>query len=182
VDYISIDGLGGIEIPELRAIGRELCPFSSGASLYVGAEHNDYQFQCVNCRPTYLTNFSAPKLRTVEGRIAFDSSPELVSISFPVLKWAKEIMINNTAAMKLDKGISMPTLRHVENVHIVDIGSYCNFFESLYCRGGVVSHYSCGKAGNASEVWNERQFKTWPLFPPSCAEKGVLGPSPERNI
>jgi hypothetical protein len=43
----------------------------------------------------------------VERRIAFDSSPELVNISFPVLRPAKEIMINNTAAVKLDKGISM---------------------------------------------------------------------------
>jgi hypothetical protein len=117
-------------------------------------------------------------LRIVEGRIAFDSSPELVNISFLVLRWTKEIMINNTAAMKLDKEISIPSLRNVENVHIVGIGSHCNFFESLYCRGGVVGHYSCGKAGNASEVWNERQFKTWPLFSPPCAGKGVLDLSP----
>jgi hypothetical protein len=110
----------------------------------------------------------------VEGRIAFDSSPELVNISVPVLRSAKEIMINSTAAMKLDKGISMPSLRHVENVQIVGIELHCDSFGSLYCRGGVVGHYSCGKASNASKVWNERPFKYWPLFPPSCAGKGML--------
>lgn len=115
--YISIEGLRRIEIQELRAIGSDISTLGAeGATLYVGAELNDYQFQCVNCRPCYLISFSAPRLRTVEGRIVFDSSPELVNISFPVLRSAKEIMTNNTAAMKLDKGISMPSLRHVENV------------------------------------------------------------------
>ena len=166
----------------MKAIGSDVSTLGAeGASLYFSAELKDYQFQCVNCRPNYLTNFSAPKFRTVEGRIAFDSCPELVNITFPALRLAKEIMINNTASMKLDKGISMPSLRHVENVQIVGIESHCDFFDSLYYRGGVVGQYSCSKAGNASEVWNERPFKYWPLFPPSCAGKGVLDLSPSNE-
>jgi hypothetical protein len=180
--YISIDSLGGIEIPELNAIDKDRSTFGDPLSLSVGAEHNDYHFQCVNCRPNYLTNFSAPKLKYVEGRIAFDSSPKLVNISFPALRSAKEIMINNTAAMKLDKGIFMPSLRRVDNIQIVGIESDCDFFDNLYCRGKVVGHYSCGKADSASEVWNERQFKTWPSFPPSCSGKGVLDLSPPKEI
>lgn len=90
-------------------------------------------------------------------------------------------MINNTVAMKLNKGIFMSSLRRVENVQIVGISSHCDFFENLYCRGGVVGHDSCGNAGNASEAWNERQLKTWPSFPPSCTGKGVLDLSPRTK-
>lgn len=169
---VDISGLGGIEIPELRVIGKNPRIGQPLGSLRVGAGDNDWYFRCVNCRPTYLTSFSAPKLRNVEGRIAFDTSPELRNISFPVLRSAKEIRMNNTAALELENGISMPSFRHVENVQILGAESRCDFFESLYCRGGVVGNYSCGKDVTA---WNPRQAKTWPAFPPSCAGKEVLG-------
>jgi hypothetical protein len=72
---ISTDVLDRIEILGLRAIGKDVSTVcAKGSSHYVGAEHNDCDCQCVNYRPTYLTNFSAPKLRAVEGRTAFDSS------------------------------------------------------------------------------------------------------------
>jgi hypothetical protein len=45
----------------------------------------------------------------------------------------------------LEKGILMPSFRHVENVHIVGTQSHCEYWKILYCRKGVVGNYSCGK-------------------------------------
>ncbi|KAE9376250.1 hypothetical protein N431DRAFT_479568 [Stipitochalara longipes BDJ] len=170
---LDISGLGGIEIPELRVIGKN--PRATRGlllgSLYVGANDNGWRFRCVDCPHTHLTTFSAPKLRKVEGRIAFDSNPDLLNINFPVLKSAKEFRINSTAALVLENGISMPSLTHVENVHIIDTESRCDFWEQLYCGGRVVGNYSCGRG---SEVSNSKT-EIWPAFPPPCAVKEELG-------
>ena len=88
--------------------------------------------------------YTAPKLESVEGRIQFDTSPELTSISFPALESAKELTTNNTTVMKLENGISMPSLKHVEHVQILGTGSRRDSFEKFSCRSGVVGNYSCG--------------------------------------
>jgi hypothetical protein len=177
---VSLSGLREVEIPELRTIGRNPNYARPLGSLLVGAETDFWTVRCANCHPTFLTTFDAPKLRSVEGRIQFDTSPELTTISFPALKSAKEFMTNNTAAIELENGISMPSFRHVEHVQILGTKSRCDFFENLYCRGGVVGNYSCGTV----EVWDpsqSKQFKKWPSFPPDCAGKEVL-PLPKEEV
>ncbi|KAF8856559.1 hypothetical protein BDZ45DRAFT_745317 [Acephala macrosclerotiorum] len=176
---VSLSSLREVEIPELRTIGRNPNYARLLGSLLVGVGADFWTPRCANCHPTYLTTFDAPKLRTVEGRIQFDTSPELTSISFPILKSAKEFITNNTAAMELENGISMPSFRHVEHVQILGTESRCDFFENLYCGGGVVGNYSCGTI----EVWDpsqSKQFKKWPSFPPDCA--GEVHPLPKEDV
>jgi hypothetical protein len=175
---IDISGLGAIEIPELRAIGKNHRAGPGLGSLYIGADDNSWRTRRVDNPQTYLTTFSAPKLRKVEGRIAIDASPELRNMNFPVLRSAKEIRINNTAALGLENGILMPSFTHVENVHIIGTKSRCDFWERLYCRGGVVGNYSCGRD---YEVSNAEKVKIWPAFPPSCVGKELPGFSPLRE-
>jgi len=137
---VSLSGLREVEIPELRTIGKNPNTGRPLGSLLVGAETESWTVRCANCHPTHLDIFDAPKLRSVEGRIQLDTSLELKSIRFPVLESAKEFMTNNTAAMELEKGLSMPRFRHVEHVQILGNESRCGFFENLYCRGGVVEY------------------------------------------
>jgi hypothetical protein len=82
-------------------------------------------------------------------------------------------MTNNTTAMELENGISMPSFKHVEHVQVLGTGSRCDFLEQLYCRGGVVGNYSCGTV----EVWDpyqSTQFKKWPSLHVDCVGKEVL--------
>jgi hypothetical protein len=83
---VQLSGLGGIKIPELRVIGKNPRSIRGPGSLFIGSDNNDWRFYCVNCRPTYLSGFSTPKLKKVEGRVSFDNSPELSNINLPVLR------------------------------------------------------------------------------------------------
>lgn len=170
---VSLSGLRKVEIPELKTIGQNPNPGWRDGSLLIGAESDWGTARCTYCRPTHLTTFTAPNLRYVKGRIQFDSSPDLTNITFPVLRFAKEFMTNNTAAMELESGISTPSLRRVEHVQILGTRALCGFWENLYCAGGVQSSFACGRR----EVWAPNQpgyFKNWPSFPPDCMRKEIL--------
>jgi hypothetical protein len=119
----------------------------------------------------YLTSFSAPKLRDVAGRIAFDSAPDLSTISFPSLKRAGEIRMNNTPALELENGLEMPEFRHVGNLRIVGKEARCEGWENLFCKGGVGGNYSCGREDVIS---SPEESKRWLHFPPGCEGKKVL--------
>lgn len=178
---MSISALREIEIPELRSIGMDAIE-GRPHSLIVGAEQDWFPVPCSSCHPTHLTTFSAPKLRHVEGRIQFDTCPKLKNISLPGLQSAKELVTNNTAAMKLKGGLSMPNFKQVEHVQILGTDSRCAYFDNLYCGGGVEGNYSCGMV----EIWQParqyRLFRKFPSFPPDCTrDDGISLPDEEED-
>lgn len=176
---VSLSGLREVEIPELRTIGQNPNPGRRDGSLLIGAEDEWWSVRCTNY-PTYLTTFTAPSLIHVQGRIQFDNCADLTNITFPVLKYAKEFMTNNTAAMELASGISTPSLRRVKHVQILGTRISCDFWENLYCAGGVQENFSCGRAEacHPNKGWHVKQ---WPSFPPGCMGKKIL-PLPAEEI
>jgi len=168
---VSLAGLRGIDIPELRSIGENPRRWAPSGGLYIGAVDDDWYFRCTNCRPVYLTSFSAPKLRNVVGRIAFDAALELINISFPSLKRAGEIRMNNTLAFESENGLEMPEFRYVGKLQIVGKEARCEGWENLFCKGGVEGNYSCGREDVIS---SPEEARRWPHFPPGCEGKKVL--------
>lgn len=152
---MTLSGLAAVNIPELTYIDKEL---------NIGAiDYPEYYLdhRCSNCFPTTLTNFTAPKLTRVSGSINFDSSPALTNISFPTLRSVGGISMNNTAAVDLPNGISMPLLKQVCNVQIIGTTApNCTSFDDLRDRGVVMESYFCGS----------NQTEPMPATSPSCAD------------
>ncbi|KAH6722838.1 hypothetical protein BKA61DRAFT_726839 [Leptodontidium sp. MPI-SDFR-AT-0119] len=165
---VSLAGLKGVDIPELQSIGENPSWSAPAGGLYVGAADDGWGFRCTNCRPVYLTSFSAPKLRNVVGRISFDSAPELSNISFPSLKGAGEIRTKNTLALESENGLEMPEFKHVGKLQIVGKEARCEGWEHLFCNGGVGGEYSCGREDAIS---SPEEARRWPNFPPGCEGK-----------
>lgn len=165
---VSLAGLKGVDIPELQSIGENPSWSAPAGGLYVGAADDGWGFRCTNCRPVYLTFFSAPKLRNVVGRISFDSAPELSNISFPSLKGAGEIRTKNTLALESENGLEMPEFKHVGKLQIVGKEARCEGWEHLFCNGGVGGGYSCGREDAIS---SPEEARRWPNFPPGCEGK-----------
>jgi hypothetical protein len=136
---MTLSGLAAVNIPELTYIDKEL---------NIGAiDYQEYYLdhRCSNCFPTTLTNFTAPKLTRVSGSINFNSSPALTNISFPTLRSVGGISMNNTVAVDLPNGISMPLLKQVCNVQIIGTTvPNCTSFDDLRDRGVVIKSYFCG--------------------------------------
>jgi hypothetical protein len=166
---VRLSGLSEIKIPELTTVGDYSKRWKdSGFHVGVGQAWDRPQKWSI---PTYLTDFSAPKLRTVEGIISFDASLKLRNISLPSLEEVKEVKINNTAALEIENGIWMPNVKKVENIHLTGLEPRCNFFESLYCQGRVRGSFSCR---TPKAEWKSMGSKDWPNFPPFCS--GRAGP------